>query len=42
MLSFITQTFHETGSHIPEPSTVVMFGTGMIGLGLYRWRRRHG
>ena len=40
MLSFITQTFHETGSHIPEPSTMVLLGIGVVGLTLRCWRRR--
>ncbi len=40
MLSFITQTFHETGHHIPEPSTMILLGTGILGLSLRYWRRR--
>jgi hypothetical protein len=40
MLSFITQTFHQTGGNIPEPSTLILLGSGVIGLGVLRWRRR--
>ena len=29
----VTQTF------IPEPSTVLLFGTGLAGLGLWRWKK---
>jgi hypothetical protein len=38
-LTFITQTFHQ-GNNIPEPSTVIMLGTAMVGMALHQWRRR--
>ena len=30
------------GDPIPEPSTVVLFGSGMAGMGLWRWRNKSG
>ncbi len=40
ILSFITQTFHETDHNIPEPATVMLLGIGFVGFGLSQRRRR--
>jgi len=40
VLSFITQTFHETDNNIPEPAAIVSLSAGLLTLGLYRLRRR--
>ncbi len=33
-------TLNLTAVHIPEPSTVVLAGMGLVGLLAYGWRRR--
>lgn len=32
--------FHETVTYVPEPSTVVLAGSGLFGLLAYAWRKR--
>jgi len=32
--------YRAVGHHVPVPGTVLLFGTGLVGLGLLGWRRR--
>jgi hypothetical protein len=38
-MSFVTQTFHETGTPIPEPASLTLLALGVVGITVVRrWR----
>jgi hypothetical protein len=39
-LSVQAASAHAPGSAIPEPSTLILFGMGMVGLGGFQWRKK--
>ena len=38
-LDWITVKPISGGTNVPEPSTVVLFGSGLMGVGIWRWRK---